>query len=155
VSVSPETMMVLRKEPPLTGLEGKFSLEYCVATALLDGDASLASFADEAVQRPEVRRIMERVRITEDGPASAAPIGGSAVVEVQLPDRAPVRSARAEVPRGDPQNPLSWEQLADKFRDCAKIALPVGQIDRAIAIIETLDDLHDVRQFVKALSPAG
>ena len=42
-------MMVLRKQPPQTGLEGKFSMEYVVAAALADGEVTLASFTDEAV----------------------------------------------------------------------------------------------------------
>ena len=152
VSVSPGTMMVLRKRPPLTGLEGKFSLEYCVAAALADGEVMLSSFSDEAVARPNVRQITDRVRITEDGPPSSAPIGGSAVVSVEFKDREGIRSPRAEVPRGEPQNPLSWAQLADKFRDCAKPVLASDQIERAIGLTETLDELPDVRELTEKLT---
>ena len=155
VSVSPGTMMVLRKEPPQTGIEGKFSMEYCVATALVDGEVTLGSFADEAVERPVVREVMNRVRVTEDGPLSNAPIGGSAVVEVDFRTRDPVTSPRAEIPKGDPQNPLSWAQLADKFRDCAKPVLAADQIERAIGIIETLDDLGSIRELTDTLMANG
>jgi 2-methylcitrate dehydratase PrpD len=139
-------MMVLRKEPPQTGLEGKFSMEYVVATALADGEVTLATFTDEAVARPKLTELTARVRVTEDGPPSSAPIGGNAVVQVAFSDRAAITSARAEVPSGDPQNPLSWAQLADKFRDCAKPVLAADQIERAISMIETLDDLADIRE---------
>jgi 2-methylcitrate dehydratase PrpD len=146
VSVSPGTMMVLQKRPPQTGLEGKFSLQYCVAAALADGEVSLTTFADEALARANVRALMDRVQITEDGPPSSAPIGGSAVIEVAFRDRDPITSDRVQVPRGDPQNPLSWAQLADKFRDCAKLVLEADQIERAIEIIETMDGLASLRE---------
>jgi len=152
VSVSPGTMMVLRKEPPQTGLEGKFSMEYCVATALADGEVTLDSFTDEAVARPNIRDLTGRVRVTEDGPPSNAPIGGSAVVEIAFRDRDPVTSPRVEVPRGDPQNPLSWAHLANKFRDCAKPVLDAEQIKRAIGLIETIDELPNICDLTNALT---
>jgi 2-methylcitrate dehydratase PrpD len=48
---------------PRTGLEGKFSLEYGIAAALLDGAPGLGSFTDAAVNRPQARRIMERIEV--------------------------------------------------------------------------------------------
>ena len=142
--------MVLRKEPPQTGLEGKFSLEYCVAAALVDSDVSLASFEDSAVARPDVRALMNRVRVTEDGPAAATPIGGSAVVTVAFDDGEPISSRRVDIPRGAPQNPLSWSQLAQKFRDCAKPNLNGSQGEAAIQLIQNLDDVPNVRKLVAA-----
>lgn len=150
VSVSPGTMTVLRKEPPQMGLEGKFSLEYCVAAALVDSDVSLATFEDSAVARPEIRAIMNRVRVTEDGPAAAAPIGGSAVVQVVFDDGRSISSRRVDIPRGAPQNPLSWSRLAQKFRDCAKPNLNGSRAQAAIQMIENLDNLPNVRDLVAA-----
>jgi 2-methylcitrate dehydratase PrpD len=144
-------MMVLRKEPPQTGLEGKFSLEYVVAAALADGEVTLDTFADETVLRPALDDLTRRVRVTEDGPPSNAPIGGSSVVTVELQGGDRVTSDRAEVPRGDPQNPLSWEQIADKFRDCAQPVLPADRMDQAIDLIENLDDLANVRELTNEL----
>jgi len=150
VSVSPGTMMVLRKEPPQTGLEGKFSIEYCVAAALADGDVSLATFDDGAVARPNVRALMKRVRVTEDGPPASAPLGGSAVVQVAFLDGERISSPLVDIPRGAPQNPLSWSLLAQKFRDCATLVLDRSRTEPVIGLIEKLDDLPDVRNLVAA-----
>ena len=53
-------------DPPLpaTGLEGKFSLEYGIAAALLDGSPGFESFSDGAVQRPEAVRLARAVEVT-------------------------------------------------------------------------------------------
>ena len=132
VSVSPGTMMVLRKESPQTGLEGKFSLEYC-------------GRREQLMRYPQ-----NRVRVTEDGPAAATPIGGSAVVTVAFDDGEPISSRRVDIPRGAPQNPLSWSQLAQKFRDCAKPNLNGSQGEAAIQLIQNLDDVPNVRKLVAA-----
>jgi len=150
VSVSPGTMMVLRREPPQTGLEGKFSLEYCVAAALADGDVSLATFEDSAVARPEVCAIMHLVGVTEDAPPASAPLGGSSVVEVVFAHGEPIRSHRVDIPRGAPKNPLSWSQLAEKFRDCATPVLSASRTESVIKLTQNLDDLADVRELVAA-----
>ena len=150
ISVSPGTMMVLRKEPPETGLEGKFSLEYCVAAALADGSVSLGTFDDSAVARANVRAIMECVRVAEDGPATQVAIGGNALVQVAFGNGESIRSQRVDIPRGSPRNPLSWAQLAQKFRDCAKPALDGSRAESVIKLVETLDDLPDIRHLADA-----
>jgi 2-methylcitrate dehydratase PrpD len=152
VSVSPGTMMVLRKTLPESGLEGKFSLEYCVATALVDGSVTLTSFTDQAVFRPHVRRLTESVTITEDGPPTKVALGGSAVVSATLASGRTLCSPRTEIPRGDPQNPLSWEQLAAKFADCAALVLPAEVIEEAIELIAGLDEISDVRELTVVVS---
>ena len=50
---------------PKTGLEGKFSIEYVISAALLDGPITLATFTDAMVQRPPVRALMQKVRRIE------------------------------------------------------------------------------------------
>jgi 2-methylcitrate dehydratase PrpD len=108
-------------------------MEYCVATALVDEAVTLASFTDAAVMQPEVRRLTERVAVSEDGPPTKVALGGSAMVSITLANGMTMSSPRTEIPRGDPQNPLSWEQLAEKFADCVAAALPAEAIEEAIA----------------------
>src|SRR5215813_416574 len=50
----PGGMLVLTYPRPVTGLEGKFSMEYCLAAGVLDGRYGLGSFTDEAVRRKEI-----------------------------------------------------------------------------------------------------
>jgi 2-methylcitrate dehydratase PrpD len=145
-------MMVLRKTLPESGLEGKFSMEYCVAAALADGAVTLGSFTDEAVERPDAKRLTALVRIAEDGPPTKVALGGSAVVSITLADGRTVSSPRTEIPRGDPQNPLSREQLAAKFADCAAPVLRTEAIEEAIELIASLDEISDVRELTAAVS---
>lgn len=149
VIVSPGTLIPLIGRPPDNGLEGKFSLAYCVAAALLDGAVALGAFTDEAVRRPEVRALMERIEVREEGPQMNFPIEGIAEVRLATPDGR--LSARVEVPRGDPQRPLSWDDLAAKFRECAGVGLTRERIGAAVAAIEGLEELGDVRKLTALL----
>jgi len=153
VTVSTGALMPLLTRPPATGLEAKFSLGYCVAAALLDGRVGLASFTDATVGRPEAQRLASRVEALEDGPPADFPIGGKAEVEVWT-DGGSRYSRCVQMPRGDPQRPLTWDELAAKFRDCASGTLSAEATEKAIATIGALDEIADVRQLTALLAGA-
>lgn len=115
VRVEPKGLAPLRSLLPATGLEGKFSMEYVVATALIDGAVTLAAFTDEAVHRADVCRLAARVYVSETD-ASDALRNPFADMEVDLRDGSTHR-AHAEL---TPQRRLSLtrEQVTAKFRDC-------------------------------------
>lgn len=63
--VAPPMAYVDRPHPP-TGLAGKFSLQYTVAVALLDGAVGLGSFEDAVLHRPELQQLLERTTVVVD-----------------------------------------------------------------------------------------
>ena len=105
---------------PRTGLEGKFSPEYVLAAAVLDGGITLATFLDDAVQRPDAQRLLRRVTRHE---SPLPPMGARewefayAVVEIETTGGDLLRY-RTDVPRGDRRAPLAPADLERKFRDC-------------------------------------
>jgi 2-methylcitrate dehydratase PrpD len=102
---------------PTTGLEGKFSLEYAVAATLLDGRPDLESFTDEAVQRPEARRLMELVEVSQTAGGDGL-LDGSVRVQVTLCD-GQTRSTTLARPPGSPDRPPADEELIQKLASCA------------------------------------
>jgi 2-methylcitrate dehydratase PrpD len=140
---------------PQSGLEGKFSMQYVVAAALLDAGVGMAAFGDDAVRRPEAQALIRSVSVREDPgtPGGFNPIeGGHVTVEVRLREG---RSLSRQVarPRGAPGDPLRPEELAAKFRDCAAVALEPEQADRALARLGALEREPDVRRLVADLTP--
>lgn len=111
------TVRPLIHDRPTSGLEGKFSLQYGIAAAILDGIPGLASFTDSAVTRPDAQRIVDRVRL-ETTPGGEDLLEGTTEVELRLADRMRYTST-LETPPGAPGHPLSAEDLARKARDCA------------------------------------
>lgn len=117
--VTPEAgMQPLIHHRPRTGLEAKFSMEYAVATTLLDGFPRMADFTDSAAVRPEVRTLLERTEVRVlPGSGEGGLMGGETriVVERSGGERA---EAAMELPRGHPQRPANDAEHAAKVADC-------------------------------------
>ena len=142
IRIQPGADDALIYKEPRTGLEGKFSMEYALAAAILDGRATLSSFADEMVLRPEVRALMKRIR-TEYKPEPGA--------EVLARTPHGEYRALATVVRGDPANPLSRDELLQKCYQCLEGILAKERIDRLVDTVERLEQLPDVRQLTDLL----
>lgn len=157
----PGGMRVLTYPRPATGLEGKFSLPYSIAAAALDGKFSLWSFSDEAVNRPEVAALYERIDAHEtdtsrgDDPQFDTRSSGSRgfiEVEVHLKDGRRDQ-IRVDVAPGAPARELTWEELQEKFMDCAKQAPRISEANAASAFasIKALDKADDIAHITALL----
>ena len=94
----------------------KFSVQYCVARALLDGGLRLGDFTDERIAEPAARDLMARIAVRLDPTLDARyPREFPAEVRLFLRDGRAV-SALVASPKGDPENPLTPDELAAKFR---------------------------------------
>lgn len=152
----PET--VFHKNPQ-TGLQGKTSISYCVARAMLDRRIGLAQFTDAKVQDDAARKLMEKVRV--EVPPELSPeavrgritaIAAPATVTITLSDGG-VFSRRVEYYRGDPNRPLSDADIAEKFRDCAANVLDAERSEKVLVMMNRLEDLADTTDLVKLVTP--
>ena len=110
------TVVPLIHHRPDTGLQGKFSLEYAVAAALLDGHPGFASFTDAAVRRDAARRLGGLVETRLD-PGGDWLLDGELQVKIHTGNGA-VHHAALHYPPGSPACPPSPAQLAAKLADC-------------------------------------
>ena len=147
------TLEVLIHTRPRTGLEGKFSMQYCLAAALLDKRIDLLSFSDEKVRRPAAQGFFERVtmRLHPD----AQPHGTSGeelpvLVAITLRDGRTVSTAVPHA-KGHPANPLSTIALQDKFEDCAYGVLERPDIRRVIKLVQDLEQVEDIGKLMDIL----
>lgn len=112
--VNPYVVELTGKREPRTGLEAKFSIYHCAAVAYIDRAARLRQFSDDAVQRGDVTSLQRRVQVEVDEslPTSAA--------RVQLQGKDGRRWQQdVSAATGTPHNPLSDEDLLEKFLDLA------------------------------------
>ena len=139
-----------------TGLEGKFSTQYCQAVAALRGALGLADFEDEVVLEPDRQEMMRRVELTAAQDASdwfdAASSGtGSraASVEIELDDGT-VYHTFSRGPRGYPALPASDDDLRVKFLDCAGRGLDADSAGRLADRLLDLESVPDLAPIVEA-----
>jgi 2-methylcitrate dehydratase PrpD len=121
---------------PSTGLEGKFSAEYVIAAALLDGRVGLASFTDEAVKRPEAQRLLRTVQIAErERPPHGPAEWTQAYAVLELHTVSDTHILRVDVPRGHCQLPIQRAELEAKFRDCLEFSKAPWDADTLLAAL--------------------
>jgi 2-methylcitrate dehydratase PrpD len=110
------TVVPLIHHRPESGLQGKFSLEYAAAAALLDAYPGFGSFTDAAVRRDAARRLVGLVETKLD-PGGSWLLDGELEAEIHTGDGTILR-ARAKFPPGSPERPLTAAQLQAKLADC-------------------------------------
>jgi 2-methylcitrate dehydratase PrpD len=129
------------KVDPRTPYEAKFSLPWCVAAALVDGEVGLASFDEGALARADVGALAGRVRYEVD-PGSLYPKSFSGRLDIELKNGRTVSASR-DGPLGSAANPASQEALWKKFR---------ANVDAAQAGIDAFALEDRIRAFKGAAS---
>jgi len=144
---------ILIHHDPRTGLEGKFSAEFCAAATLADGGAGIATFTDEKVTDPAIRAVMGKVKMVVD-PAIPADQEHHAWtrVTVRLTDGRILEVPPREV-TGHPSRPLSREALRQKFQECAGVVLPRDRVESVAEMFENLEGCPDLRSLTAILRP--
>ena len=108
---------------PRTPFEAKFSIPYCIAAAMEFGSVRLAAFSQAALNDPVLRELADRTEL-KVGAAfnSVFPNQRAARVTIKLNNGESIRE-EAWTRRGDPDDPLSDEELSAKFIELAKPTL--------------------------------
>jgi len=131
-----------KKKLPRSDYEGKFSLQYSVASMLVRGHVSVSDFSDEAIADLAVLDVAGKVRYeTPEYPTYPQAFPGG--VRVTLADGS---TLERDFPhqKGGPENPMSDDEVREKFRANASLALPADAVDAletAILAFEQQDDL--------------
>jgi 2-methylcitrate dehydratase PrpD len=142
-AVPPSKKHILVNPRPRTGLEAKFSLEYCLARALVDGRISMAHFQDENVLDDHVTGLLPCISVLKD--PELPEWAGRVAVETK--DGRTLSEIRRELPGID-----SEQDLETKFNDCVA---PVIGADRSKSVFEEIqhfEDLSNIATFISKLS---
>jgi 2-methylcitrate dehydratase PrpD len=151
VALSTEAGVSLVLEPladkhrPRTQYEAKFSLPYSIAALLLRGHVGVSTYTDEAIAERDVLELASKVRYeVKDYETFPRALPGG--VRIRTRDG---RTLEAELSyqRGGPDNPMTAEQVREKFRANAGLALPRNEVETLEEAIMTLERCEDLRPF--------
>jgi 2-methylcitrate dehydratase PrpD len=151
VTLNRRHVVVLRNHQPQTALEGKFSMEFAMACALLTGRAGLDQLQDDFVRSPQIRALMQRVEIVPDDEDPNRP--GFAMddrVVLEMSDGRRFDSGHLTKIRGGPELPLRRDELWAKFEDCAKVSaapVPARELFDALMSLERLPHIKRLPGF--------
>lgn len=130
----------------------KFSIQYCVATMIKYGKLGIDQFVDENLNNDEIQRVMQNIEVIVDPQLDKE--------YTEKPDRWAVELTIAckdgktytkfvEYPKGDPPNPMAWDETVEKFMDLSVPVYGEEVCKKLVNLVATLDE-HD--NFKKALA---
>lgn len=146
---------------PTTGLEAKFSMEFGVVIILLQGKAGLSDFTDGVVQRPDVQDLIHRTNFTVDPEFNKAEGRGDnlqtvlvepGIIRIYMKDGRVIKGLTGPS-KGSPQNPMTYEEVAEKFRGNAEFAkLSTQRAEFIIQQVKSLENLPDMSRLTATLT---
>ncbi|MGH7888902.1 MAG: MmgE/PrpD family protein, partial [Candidatus Binatia bacterium] len=144
-----------KKHRPEGVVDAQFSIPYTVAATLVSGGLSLEDFTDAKLTSAEVLDLAARVKTIltpefDKGPMDVKP----QVVEIAMRD-GKVFSEKVIYPKGNPNNPVTSDELVNAFRGMAGYAakpISAAKIDQVIAIAQSLEEVADVTVLTKLLT---
>ncbi len=139
---------------PVNELQAKFSMEFCMAILLLEGRGGLPEFTDEVVNRPDVKAMIERIRFGVHPEAEAAGYDKmTTIIDIDLKDGRSI-SGRADFGKGSPQNPMSYDEVAAKFRECAAFAgWSNAKTEEIVQCVQDLESVRRISELTALLAP--
>ncbi|GAB7386460.1 MmgE/PrpD family protein [Bacillaceae bacterium] len=134
---------------PETVYAAKFSIQFCTALAFVKGRAGLADFHEGNLRDPAIRELMERIEASIDPEIDAAyPEKWGTALEVTLRNGERIVK-RTDYPKGDPENPVSAEELIDKFKRLAG-HLPAERAEEYVRRVMELEAIETMAAFFPA-----
>jgi 2-methylcitrate dehydratase PrpD len=152
IDVDSITPTILIHERPTSGLEGKFSMPFCAAAAVVFGSVGLNTFDPATLSHEGVTMLLPRVIMRVDPSLDGiGPALTQARVSIRLRDGR-VLSKRANGARGYPEQPASDEELGAKFFQCARTALTEASCVAAFEMLRRIEQVEDIRRLTAVLS---
>ena len=153
VQVPPRTLQILFYNKPTTALEAKFSMHFTLAAALIDRKVSLSQVTDAKAKDPLILDLERKVKMRPFPDADANENGDKRpdVVTIKMKNGKEYSHSVLRA-RGHSDVPLSWDELLEKYRDCARVALNDQQVARTIEIMGNLEKLGNVKELASIVT---
>jgi len=143
--IAPSAFDMLIYSNPKTGLQGKFSAQYALATALLHRKASLEQFTDGKVEDPEAQAMVQKVQvIVHPEIEEAVP---PAIITIKL-KTGQEHSKRVDIATGNPEKPMSLNQIIEKYRSCAGAVIDKASIQKSVDKVLNVEKLRDIGELI-------
>jgi 2-methylcitrate dehydratase PrpD len=153
VSLGPDAALPLVYDRPRTALEGKFSLSFSAAVALIYRRAGLEQYNDATLLNQNITAVMKRVELVQNPRLrSVGNLGCQAEIEIQLNNRRVYRK-RATVAKGHPKKPLTREEIQGKFNECAGERFSKKRAKRFVEKLWSIEKVDPLAPWLELLRP--
>ena len=136
-----------QKSDPKSVVDAQFSMPFGAAVAILYGKATLDEYTLERINSAQVRELMGKISCVKDPELEKEfPKKWPASVTLLTKD-GKTYSTRIDFPKGDPENPLTWDELIDKFRNLIAPVFFEARQNEIIERIRSLENEKDLKTF--------
>lgn len=139
------------KSNPQSIVDAQFSMPFGAAVAILYGQAALDDYSLQNIQSSRVKAMMDRIHCAEDPDLEREfPRKWPASVIIKVKD-GPEYRTRIEYPKGDPENPLTWDELIAKFKNLMAPVFPEEKQNTIVTLVKILDQSETLDSFLALL----
>src|SRR5262249_46574662 len=132
-------MAYVNRPRPETGLDGKFSFQYAIASALLDGRVNIRTFTDERLAKPDMQALLGKIEVKLDPEIPGRFEEMYVLLRIELADGR-LLETRCNGPRGKwGTPPVSEAEHLVKVRDCLATRTEAGKVERIIELARRID----------------
>jgi 2-methylcitrate dehydratase PrpD len=141
---------------PQDELQAKFSMEFCMAILLLDGRAGLSEFTDATTQRADVKAMIDKIDFVIDEKAEQAGYHKmTTLLDITLADGRVIHG-ESDFGKGSPANPMSYDEVANKFRENAEHAgLNKASAEEVVALVHDLERQSSIERLMSLVARVG
>jgi len=148
VKVYQLAMDLTGKTDPQNPTDGKFSIPYCVASAIRFRHCNIDVFSPELIKDPQTRNILDKINLVVDESVEKEfPMGYASIVEIKTVDGKEY-AQRTNYAKGDPENPVSWDDIEKKFMSLTGKTFHQKKANEIINKIKQLEDVGDIREII-------
>ena len=147
---APRFLRVLSYHSPDTEVEAKFSMEYCIARAIIDKKLGLEQFTLAKIQDPQVKELETRIKFIVHPQQQNEEGFGFTSVTVILKNGDHLNKKIVK-PSGSPINTITKDALLLKYLDCTKNVLPQHNIDQSLEYLENLEKLDSIKKLISVI----
>lgn len=140
-----------KRKTPETLMDARFSLPFVVALALVKGRMSISDFSTEALQDQQILALADRIEPIADPAYNWHLKLPAGKIEVITHDGHVIERLGTDVP-GTPERPMTWEELLQKFNDCAEASIqpvPLESIKKVQDLVMTLETCNEITQVLE------
>lgn len=138
------------KSRPESGYDAKFSLQFAVAAALVDREVTYNTFKDDKIRDPNIMKIVDLVTYKYDCD-SPYPASFPSWLEIALSDGRVIVDRQGHN-KGSKENPMTIEEITDKFFTNASAKTSQNQANGIYKCIKNLEDLKEISLLSSYLS---
>jgi len=138
---------------PLDRMTATLSLPFIIATAIAKRKINIDSFSSESLEDPTTLKIAQKVMMKHEfeldtiTPTGARP----GIIEIRT-NNGELKSKRVDFPYGHPKDPMTTDDLIEKFRECVSYAakpIPKSNTEEAIELLLNLEEVDDISQVIR------